>query len=110
MRQSAKVWPMRQRRDTGAGVDAYSPSSPSYAERHRETQTRLPCGTVCVEYGSPVFRLPGEGVRIAPNSAPASPPPVEPQAVPQEPVPAQRELRAPDLKPGLGKPDRAEAQ
>ncbi len=42
--------------------DPYSPSSPAYAERHRETFTALPGGMVRVDLGEPVHEKPRQPV------------------------------------------------
>jgi hypothetical protein len=75
-------------------VDPYSPASPDYAERHRETVTVMPDGLVRVDMGEPVHGKPKkadlakvpkapavapEPAAEAPSATPATPLPVNPK-------------------------------
>ena len=80
---------LRPRR--GAGPDAYCPSSPNYAARHRETRSIEIGGTVRVDIGEPVKRLPCEGRQIT----------VTPVSVP---VPAAVETEADSVMPPRPEP------
>lgn len=86
--------------------DPYAPNSPGFDERHQVTETVLLGGTVCVEVGAPVHRLPGEGERISSPAAPTEQPPIDQPSAPSVPAEPRRERSEPDLKPGLGKPTR----
>lgn len=84
------------RNERPSGPDPYGPDAPAYASRNRLTETALPSGTLRVDVGEPVSRLPSEGLRV--KAAPLTTPPAistrncvkigspEPLPSPEEPV------------------------
>lgn len=83
-----------------AGPDPYSPTSPDYAERHRQTQWSDVGGIVRIDIGEPVKRLPGEGPQTT-LSAPAIAPAPNPAGPAPEPAPD-----APPTNPARREPPR----
>ncbi|MFC0590268.1 hypothetical protein ACFFF7_12660 [Novosphingobium aquiterrae] len=101
-RHKPRGWPKRGTKDKPVLPDPYSPTSPGYAERNRQVITEELNGTVRVDMGAPLHRLPCEPQPIVLPSTPAAPA-AAPEAAPQEPEGPGRRAAEPDLKPGLGK-------
>ena len=82
MRYSSRQgrWIGRGRTNVPTGPDPYSPDSPGYADRNRETVTKLPGGMVRIDLGDPI----GAPKRKPKSQRPASAAPVA------EPTPRAR--------------------
>lgn len=69
----SRGWVSRAKQPIVAGPDPYADNSARFAERHRHTETVLRDGTVQVDMGEPVKRLPSEAFTSS-SRLPAEPP------------------------------------
>jgi hypothetical protein len=98
MRYSAKEgrWYGQNRSAAAPGPNPYSPDSPGFTERNRQTETDLGGGLIRVDMGEPiggkVAAKPQRSTRKAPATPPATPPTnlptvkLTPQPAPADPL------------------------
>lgn len=99
-------WVVRPARPRVDLPDLYEPGTPHFEERHRETSTPLPSGTVRIDIGAPIRRLASEPqpvtrrvVKVAADGTPTGPEgaaeaPSEARTVPRKAPRDPREKRA----------------
>lgn len=105
---SPRIWPGLSRRPETSHPDPYTPSSPAYRQRMRETVTEIGNGLTRVDLGEPITRVAGSPQPVDTDDAYGEPE-EEPQApeVTDAPTPTiasvLRATRLPEFKPGLGR-------